>query len=90
MFDESVRLVMESNVVQNFNSYLAPPEIYSIETEEWSVIPFHKEAFVQFNLYPSIFKAEHRNFIIVLGGDPFPKSLPKSKNRFRPAFELVL
>jgi hypothetical protein len=41
---------------------------------------------VQLNLYPSIFKAEHRNFILILGGDP----LGVETQRFRPAFQLIL
>jgi hypothetical protein len=64
----------------------APPEIYSLKTEEWTAIPFYSR--LQFNIYPSIFKAEHRNFILVLGGDPVNEL--EDTGRFRPAFQVIL
>lgn len=64
--------------------WAAPSEIYSLKTEEWSVIPFYNR--MQFNLYPSIFKAERRNFILILGGDP----LGQQQEKYRPAYQIML
>lgn len=47
-------------------------------------IPFNLK--MQFNLYPAIFKAEHRNFILVLGGD----LLHAPREKYRPAFQIIL
>lgn len=64
--------------------WAAPSEIYSLKTEEWSVIPFYGR--LQFNLCPSIFKAERRNFILILGGDP----LNEEQQKYRPAYQIIL
>ena len=78
-----VRRVTEPQA-QDSGEDWAPSEIYSLKTEEWSVIPFYNR--LQFNLYPSIFKAERRNFILILGGDP----LGPQQEKYRPAYQIML
>lgn len=46
----------------------APPEIYSIDSQEWSVINISREFELKFGICPSIFRIQNKNMLLVLGG----------------------
>lgn len=79
-----IRRLQDPEAADYSDDWAAPSEIYSLKTEEWSVIPFYGR--LQFNLYPSIFKAERRNFILILGGD----GLVEGRQKYRPAYQIML